>query len=93
MALTPQDLAQIKTVVTGVVQAVVPGMVHKIVGDAMVGVAMKSDLDRMAIRLTADMNLVERDTFSRLDDHKICLIVWSLKRPDRAARLQASRPA
>lgn len=58
MSLTSDDLNQIKTIVEGVVV------------DATKGFATKQDLDRMEARLTTSIGLLERDSYSRLDEHE-----------------------
>ncbi|GAC1372919.1 MAG: hypothetical protein NVSMB39_7140 [Candidatus Saccharimonadales bacterium] len=49
--------------------------------DAVSRLATKADLDRMESRLTTSMSLLERDAFSRLDQHEA-----------RITRLEQARP-
>jgi hypothetical protein len=86
MSLTSEDLNQIKTVVQSVVKTEVAsatkGLATKSeLKDAVSGLATKDDLDRMEARLPTSMGLLERDTFSRLDNHE-----------HRLQRLEAARP-
>lgn len=93
MALTSEDLGQITSIIE---QAVAPlatiaeldSKLSKLesnfdtkLNSATAGLATKADLDRMESRLTISMNLLERDTFSRLDQHEV-----------RIARLEQARP-
>lgn len=79
MALTSEDLRQIKDVVNDVVHSVVHGIVNDAVrglatkdelAAAVAPLATKDDLDRMESRMLTAMGLIERDAFGRLDDHE-----------------------
>lgn len=79
MSLTTDDLKQIKTVVEEVVdkvvdkritQAVAPLATKAELAKLAAKMATKDDLDRMETRITTSMGLLERDTFSRLDQHE-----------------------
>jgi hypothetical protein len=64
MVLTTEDLKQIKVIVKDVIEDAVEDIIDR------KGLATKADLDRMESRLTVGMNLIERDSFARLDDHE-----------------------
>jgi hypothetical protein len=72
MLLTKDDLGQIKTIVNDVVTDVVTdkisGLATKVELHESIS-ALKSDLDRMESRLTTAIGLLQRDSYSRLDDH------------------------
>lgn len=56
MALTSEDLNQISVIVKQAVKGEIVGL--------------KSDLDRMEGRLNTAVGLLQRDTYSRLDEHE-----------------------
>ena len=58
MALTSEDLNQIKTIVQSVVK------------DLPTRMEVQENLDRMETRLTTAIGLLQRDTFARLDQHE-----------------------
>ncbi|MDB5179179.1 MAG: hypothetical protein JWN01_1122 [Patescibacteria group bacterium] len=58
MALTTNDLEQIKKIVTDASSAIRADM------------TTKTDLNQMEGRLVTAMNLIERDVFARLDGHE-----------------------
>jgi hypothetical protein len=64
MALTTGDLQQIKEIV-------VDATAHLATKNELKGLATKADLDHMEARLTTSMNLIERDAFTRLDQHEL----------------------
>ncbi len=67
MSLTTKDLNQITTIVTTIVADATSDLATK---DDLKAFATKADLDRMESRLTTSMSLLERDAFSRLDQHE-----------------------
>jgi hypothetical protein len=75
MSLTTHDLQQIKGIVTDAVKPLddrLSNVEDKLSGveDRLSGMATKADLDRMETRILAAMGLIERDAFSRLDEHE-----------------------
>ena len=83
MALTTEDLDQIKNIVKEAVaplstKAELDRFATKADLDLL---ATKADLDRIKARLTTSIGLLERDSFSRLDQHEA-----------RITRLEQARP-
>ena len=68
MALSSEDLADIKTIVNEAVDASEVRLMRELSKKAD-----KADLDRMESRLVTSINLLERDSFSRLDQHEVRL--------------------
>jgi hypothetical protein len=62
MALTSEDLNQIKNIVEGS-----ETRLRQEIKDSES--RLRQDLDRMEGRLVTSINLLQRDTFSRLDNH------------------------
>lgn len=80
MALTTEDLKNITNIVNTSADRLEKTLDDKLAA-AVSGLATKADLDRMESRLTTSMSLLERDTFSRLDQHEA-----------RITRLEQARP-
>ena len=82
MALTAEDFNKITNIVA---QAVAPlatkDELDTKLTAAVSGLATKADLDRLESRLTTSMSLLEREAFSRLDQHEA-----------RITRLEQARP-
>lgn len=79
MSLTTQDIQQVKEAVEQVVDERVEGLATKDdLEEKTARLATKADLDRMEARLNTSINLLQRDSFSRLDEHEV-----------RIARLEA----
>ena len=66
MSLTKDDLKQIKGIVTEARMATKADL-DKVTAKF----ATKADLDRMETRITSSMSFIERDAFTRLDQHEI----------------------
>ena len=93
MALTDEDLNNINRIVDASANRLEKKLATAVAGlatkdeldiklaAAVSGLATKADLDRMESRLTTSMTLLERDTFSRLDQHEA-----------RITRLEQARP-
>ena len=80
MALTEEDLNNITRIVDASANRLEKKLDDKLAA-AVSGLATKADLDRMESRLTTSMSLLERDAFSRLDQHEA-----------RITRLEQARP-
>lgn len=65
MALTSEDLNKISSIVNQAVS----GIASKAEVSQLTAV-LREDLDRMETRLVTAVNLLQRDTYSRLDDHE-----------------------
>ncbi|HUD11840.1 MAG TPA: hypothetical protein VMS08_05485 [Candidatus Saccharimonadia bacterium] len=75
MSLTSDDLKQIDKIVTGAITGVISGLATTSeLKDAVSGLATKSDLDRLEGRLATTINLLQRDTFDRLDQHEARIV-------------------
>jgi hypothetical protein len=59
MSLTSHDLDQIAKIV------------NTVVTDGVSGLSTKEDMDRLEGRITTSINLLQRDTFDRLDRHEV----------------------
>ena len=69
MALTSEDLQNISNIVDESVNKA--GLATKSeLKEVISGLALKSDLDRMEARIVTAINLLQRDTYTRLDDHE-----------------------
>ena len=82
MALTSEDLQNISNIVDESVNKAglatkselkdaIAGLATKSeLKEVISGLALKSDLDRMEARIVTAINLLQRDTYTRLDDHE-----------------------